>query len=75
MVRFSVVKIGDKLGGRRNQTGKIEDVTGKMEWSDMSSSSLFDVSATGEAARANERITDGILPVSSAGSSQQPMNW
>lgn len=26
MIRFSVVKIGDKLGGRRNQTGKIEEL-------------------------------------------------
>lgn len=26
MIRFSIVKIGDKLGGRRNQTGKIEEL-------------------------------------------------
>lgn len=26
MIRFSVVKVGDKLGGRRNQTGKIEQL-------------------------------------------------
>ena len=34
MIRYSVVKIGDKLGGYRNQRGKIEDVTGELEWND-----------------------------------------
>jgi len=34
MIRFSVVKLGDKLGGYRNQKGKIEDVVGdgRKEW-------------------------------------------
>lgn len=32
MIRFSVVKLGDKLGGRRNEKGKIEDVAGRLEW-------------------------------------------
>ncbi len=32
MIRFSVVKVGDKLGGAKNEKGKIEDVTGKLEW-------------------------------------------
>lgn len=32
MIRFSVVKTGDKLGGHANQDMKIEDQTGANEW-------------------------------------------
>lgn len=32
MINFGIVKLGDKLGGKSNQRGKIEDVTGKLEW-------------------------------------------
>lgn len=34
MIRFSVVKLGDKLGGARNQRGKIEEVPtgGDPDW-------------------------------------------
>ena len=32
MIRFSVVKTGDKLGGHANQSMKIEEQTGENEW-------------------------------------------
>lgn len=32
MIRFSVVKVGDKLGGRRNEKGRMEDVDGALRW-------------------------------------------
>lgn len=32
MIRFSVVKVGDKLGGARNEKGKMEGVDGRLEW-------------------------------------------
>jgi len=32
MIRFSVVKVGDKLGGARNEKGRMEGVTGGLEW-------------------------------------------
>lgn len=42
MIRHSIVKIGDKLGGKQ---GSIEEVTGKISWNtqrDDLSSQLFD---------------------------------
>lgn len=34
MIRFSVVKVGERLGGRRNQRGKIEETArgGESDW-------------------------------------------
>ena len=32
MIRFSVVKLGDKLKGNGNQKGGMEDIPGKVEW-------------------------------------------
>ena len=40
MIRFSVAKIGDKLGGIRNQPGKIEDINGNLEWNSNIDNSL-----------------------------------
>lgn len=37
MIRFSVVKTGDKLGGHANQDMKIEDQTGENEWNAVAS--------------------------------------
>lgn len=32
MINFGIVKLGDKLGGNSNERGKIENVTGALEW-------------------------------------------
>jgi len=32
MIRFSMVKVGDKLGGARNEKGRMEDVDGQLKW-------------------------------------------
>lgn len=48
MINFGIVKLGDKLGGQRNERGKIEDVTGKLEWnSNVPSTEMLDAGGSG----------------------------
>ena len=45
MIRFSIVKTGDKLGGAANQSGKIEDQTGVTEWNSVASGETMKIEA------------------------------
>ena len=63
MIRFSVVKLGDKLGVHpRHKQGALEDITGKVEWNHEQRELLHEVVAAtglGNFARTHEPRTFG----------------